>query len=201
MRRNEAAGLPWSDLPLSFRVDLLQLLSATRPAIRSHIDVPQHEQVQEWCAASELDFAAEGPWVSMSTEFGRAAQILRVDGSPGPHEISLGLLLGYPMCCCQGAARVGEAQIDEYADHVSAWSLSDRYALLDISRYDEGLALISHVPCSPNCEPSRILAQQSVTWLSEQPCTSEPYPSWRLAASSLASSTVIVTAPAESRSV
>ncbi len=81
---------------------------------------------------------------------------------------------------------MGESQIDVYARHVAAWPLSDGYALLDVSRYDEGLALISHIPCSPDCDPSRVLAEQSVSWLNDQPFTEEPYLSWRLTLSSLA---------------
>lgn len=186
MPRIEPASLPWSDLPPSFRVDLLQLLSGSRPAIRSHVGERERESLRAWCSSSGLDFGADGPWVSVSTEVGRAAWILQVDASPAPHEVDLGLLLGYPRCCCEQAALVGESQIDVYARHVAAWPLSDGYALLDVSRYDEGLALISHIPCSPDCDPSRVLAEQSVSWLNDQPFTEEPYLSWRLTLSSLA---------------
>jgi len=183
MSRIDAANLPWSDLPPSFRVDLLQLLSASRPAIRSHVGDAAREKLQAWCVTTGLDFAAECAWVSLSTEVGRAARVLHVDASPEPHEVDLGLLLGYPLCCCQQAALVGESQIDQYARYVAARPLIDEYAMLDISRYHEGLALISHVPCLPDCEPSRLLAQRSVDWLTGQPCAPEPYLSWRLALS------------------
>lgn len=185
MPRIEPAGLPWSDLPPSFRVDLLQLLSGSRPAIRSHVGETAREGLRAWCTASGLDFAADGPWVGLSTEVGRAARILQVDASPAPHEVDLGLLLGYPPCCCEQAALVGESQIDRYAQHVASWPLRGGYALLDISRYSEGLALISHLPCSPTCQPSREIALQSVAWLAKQQGTSEPYRSWRLTVSSL----------------
>ena len=187
MPRVEPAALPWSDLPPSFRVDLLQLLSASRPAIRTHVRETARQGLRAWCTASGLDFAADGPWVGLSTEVGRAARILQTDASPAPHEFDLGLLLGYPACCCEQAALVGESQLDRYAQDVASWPLRDGYALLDISRYAEGLALISHLPCSPDCEPSRVLAEQSVAWLNDQPCAPEPYLSWRVALSYLAS--------------
>jgi hypothetical protein len=189
MSRIDAARLPWSDMPSSFRVDLLQLLSGSRPAVRSHVAEPALEKLRMWCTASGLDFAAEGPWVSVSTLVGRAAQVLEVDASPAPHEVDLGLLLGYPRCCCDQAALVGESNIDDYARSVAAWPLNDEYALLDISRYDEGVAIISHVPCSPDCEPSRILAQKSVAWLDGQACASEPFLSWLATVSLLARGT------------
>ena len=78
--------------------------------------------------------------------------LIKTDNDIFPHEISLGKILGYPNCCARNIQKVGEKNIDE---HNSQFNKSiQKRSFLDISRYTQGVGLISHVPCSPSCKIS-----------------------------------------------
>ncbi|EIW19582.1 MULTISPECIES: hypothetical protein [Pelosinus] len=76
----------------------------------------------------------------------------------------MGHLLGYPICCCQKIAVVGEMYIDEWeALFVKKTHFEGRYKIINPKGYREGYSLISHIPCSPNCEPSLNIAQKALS--------------------------------------
>ena len=76
---------------------------------------------------------------------------------------------------------VGEAKIDEAARSAAGWKLTGRFRLLDVTNYLDGVALLSHVPCSPTCEPSLAMAEAAAAWaLEHAPDQSdiEPWAIW-----------------------
>ena len=145
--------LPWSELPLTAKVDFCQFLGGIKPAIRTHIQNPKYLNILTslfqsfgWYSA----YDAEG-YIVTSTKERLSNRILEVDRDPFPHEVHLGTLLGYPKCCCEHIAKCGENKIDQKAQAFKRENLKEEFKLIDISLYDRGIALISHVPCSCQC--------------------------------------------------
>ena len=153
--------LPLRLLRPSALVDFVLFLACRKPAIRLLIDTEAGiESLKIWCLKSGFDFAADMDGfacVTVEAEF--AGHILEIDRSLGAHEIELGRLLGYPNCCTERVASLGESKIDEYAAEVSVWSFEGRYFRINPKDYRSGRALISHLPCSPTCDASLVIAE------------------------------------------
>jgi hypothetical protein len=111
----------------------------------------------------------EDRFVVVGKHSGLVEHALRVDRSSTPHEITLGILLGYPICCCRAVADAGEAEIDRLAERASRWEFSGEYSLIDPSGHAEGESLVCHVPCSPRCFPSLQLAFRALAFLQQHP--------------------------------
>jgi hypothetical protein len=148
--------VPWEGLPLSAKVDMCQLLSQVKPAIRLHVQDQAYLKTLisifdslSWYTAYDMD-----GYIVISAVKDLPHTILEVDQNPSPHEIHLGSLLGYPNCCCQYISQYGESQIDQLAEAFKKENLADKFKLIDISYYNKGLALLSHIPCSYECLPS-----------------------------------------------
>ena len=174
--------LPWDLLPRSLRVDVLQLVSQARPAIRSHIKAPaERHALRDWTAGAGMDFAEDGPWVCITSQPESPHRILCVDASQSPHVYQLGQLLGYPDCCCEVASVVGEAGLDELAKRQSLWNLSSGFKCIDSTRYTDGIAFISHIPCGRICNYSRISRanRRAVRALAQPVSDREPFRTWQ----------------------
>lgn len=115
-----------------------------------------------WCQQSGCHYAcdAEG-FACVSAESNVARRVLELDRSTVSHEMELGQALGYPLCCCNRVAQIGESQIDNYASQVSQWSFAGRYARINPAGYAKGLALLSHLPCAVDCDRSLSIAEQA----------------------------------------
>lgn len=160
------ATLPRGELPLSAGVDFLHMLACGKPAVRFKLTEHGSADLTRWCAAhgyacrvDEDGFCCVAPTVSL------AERVLEVDRRSEPHELELGLLLGYPRCCCESVAEVGESAIDDHAAVVARWPYTGRYRLIDPSRYRRGESLVCHLPCSPTCTPSLELALRAARFL------------------------------------
>ncbi len=142
-------GFPWRTAPPSAAVDLLGLASG-RSAIRFRL--PGDVDLAQQCAhAHGLSMEYDGIYAVWSRSEAHGRRVMQVDRSRTPHVAELGDLLGYPSCCTNAAQASGEAGIDALAAAASRWRLSGERALLDISEYSGGVALLSHVPCGPDC--------------------------------------------------
>lgn len=109
---------------------------------------------------------------------GTASLVLEIDRRASAHEIELGRALGYPACCCERVAEVGESEIDSYAIVVEGWSFEGPYQRINPAGYRSGRALISHLPCSPTCEASLPIADRAYRFVVEnarEPALSELY--------------------------
>lgn len=78
--------------------------------------------------------------------------LVEIDNDVFPHESLFGQLLGYPKCCVEKIANLGESFIDDYNYEFN--KKVKKHSLLDISQYSNGVALISHIPCSVSCKSS-----------------------------------------------
>lgn len=159
MTRRELAlwsRVPWSLLPRSAKVDITLLLVGFKPAVRF---IPgMVEPVLGKFTQIFLDYSVgshEG-CVYIANNQLEINKLISADSSFKPHEKEFGSFLGYPSCCCNFIANIGESFIDEYERFYNG--KSPKNTLLDISNYLKGIALISHIPCSEECEPSLQIA-------------------------------------------
>jgi hypothetical protein len=142
-------------LKRSARVDLLQLLAGVRPAIRTEtVGFVEYVVIQRWARGFGWFVAFDDPFIALSPIPGLSRQILAIDRQPAPHTLRLGLALGYPLCCCRAAERVGENNLDDWSATMGRRAFFGRFKLINPSGYGEGLSLISHIPCSPYCAAS-----------------------------------------------
>lgn len=173
------AALPHELLPLSAKVDFLHLLGLEKPAVRTNVSEQTMQVLRCWCLRYGYGWDAdEEGYCCVASSVGLARKILEVDRRVEPHETELGLLLGYPRCCCEAIARVGESGIDDRAAEVARWPFQGPFRLIDPSGYRQGASLICHLPCRADCAASLEIAGRAVRFL--QPRFSEPaFVSWR----------------------
>jgi hypothetical protein len=160
------AALPHELLPLSARVDFLHLLGLEKPAVRTNVREQAMPALRRWCVRYGYGWNAdEEGYCSVASSMGLARFVLEVDRRVEPHEMELGLLLGYPRCCCEAIARVGESRIDARAAVVAKWPFQGRFRLIDPSGYRQGSSLICHLPCRADCVASLEIAERALRFL------------------------------------
>lgn len=147
-------------LKRSARVDIAQLCHGIRPVIRTELSAPRdNAAVHRWIARLGLYSVSDGDgFVCISRIPYLARGVLALDRSVANHTFELGIRLGYPFCCCRRAAEIGEEGLDAAALAFLPDHFSGRFKLIDPSRYLEGKAFISHIPCSPRCQASLRMA-------------------------------------------
>jgi hypothetical protein len=143
-------------------VDFMLLFAGAKPAVR--VKLREHGggvAFDSWCRGLELDYACDADgFACVSVKPHAADYILELDRSIEPHEVLLGQALGYPLCCCELIAKIGESQIDAYARQVAQWSFAGSYTRINPAGYDRGIALLSHLPCSVDCDRSLSIAER-----------------------------------------
>ncbi|WP_035277437.1 hypothetical protein [Desulforegula conservatrix] len=154
-----------SDLNKSNYIDFLLLLANLKPALRIKIDrnLTKHE-LNTWCTENHFGFSSnEGGYICVAVDKDTADLVQKTDDSYEPHEYKLGLLLGYPTCCCKNISTIGEKFIDEWeGELIKNYTFEGEFELINPKGYGAGFSLISHVPCSPVCKPSLNIAQKSL---------------------------------------
>jgi hypothetical protein len=150
-------------------VDLLRLFARSARVIRLRaVEDSGTSDATAWATAAGLAVQVDVErYVVLGRSEERVGRVLRVDASADPHADELGRLLDYPVCCVKAIAAIGESAIDRRASEVARWSHEDRYRLIEIADYRAGLALVSHVPCSPSCRPTLEVAERSLAALDE----------------------------------
>lgn len=153
-------------LPPSSYIDFLLLLGGLKPTIRLYvIEARTQHAIEFW--GEEYGYAsAANPfgYIYIAKTQDAALRLRELDDSPEAHEFELGLLLGYPQCCCRRAAEIGESNLDEWEATISqdaAFRRAPNY-LIDPCGYTEGASLISHIPCSVQCKASLSIARATL---------------------------------------
>jgi len=161
--------LPTAQLRPSALVDFVLFFACDKPAVRLIVDTEEcSEAMRFWSIRQGLDFASDRVgFACVGVHSGSAVSILEIDRRVEPHEIELGLALGYPLCCCESMACVGESNIDSRAVEIAAWKFDGEYRRINPQGYRSGGALISHLPCSPVCEASLMIANRARKFLLE----------------------------------
>lgn len=147
---------PFAACPPSAVVDLLRLSAGCTSAVRTRLVIEDRlGDVVGWVDRQGLEYAIDADgYLAIARDDHCAAGVLEVDARPWPHEDELGALLGYPRCCRAAVAALGEAAIDAREGDVARWRYRGRFWMLDTSRYRDGVALLSHLPCCAECVPS-----------------------------------------------
>lgn len=145
-------------LPKSGSVDVLLYVLGIKPVFRTTLNrISAQREIQNWCQQhSSYVLFDKFVYVGKSDKNVQNANI--VDMSCQAHELQFGQLLGYPECCCRFIASVGEHKIDEMDEKVKSWDFSGEYMAINPVGYFDGLALISHIPCSTTCTESLKIA-------------------------------------------
>lgn len=145
----------------SFGVDLLALMRAIRPVVRTKIESnTDARKVAAWARSRGLFYCLDKDgFASFARRPSLARRTMTVDRSLETHTAALGRLLGYPRCCCLNAARVGEKSIDVLVEKFARRRFIGYFKLTDPTGYLRGSAVLSHVPCSHKCMPSVTMAR------------------------------------------
>jgi hypothetical protein len=169
LTRQQLATFPWRLFGPSAAVDLLRLYAGCTQAVRLRLTLDVDVAcVLDWGRANALGVVVdEEQFVALASNFDHARHVLQVDAADRPHELALGVLLGYPLCCAQEIARVGENAIDPRAREIATWRFPGRWAAIDPAGYLAGRSLISHLPCSERCAPSLRHAGRALERLGE----------------------------------
>jgi len=161
------ASMPQEALPASAAVDVLHFAAKLKTAFRSRLTTTAAlESVQQWTDNHGLALNVdEDGFICIATNSDLAARVLEIDRSPEPHESLLGSLLGYPPCCCAFIAQAGESYIDMVAEQAHQWQFLGEYRLIDPSGYLDGDSLVCHLPCSPRCSQSLVIARSALQFV------------------------------------
>lgn len=168
--------IPWDDLPESAKVDFSLFLLNLKPTVRFLTESGfSPKDLQLVMNSYHFDFVNEAIYIAKN-ENDLSALVIS-DNRCVPHEQELGSLLGYPPCCCKKIELVGESFIDMYAEQFI--KTVEKRSLLDISCYKKGISLVSHIPCSPDCEPSLKIARLLLNFIRTAAGYEEPFELWR----------------------
>lgn len=161
------ASLPFDNLPLSGYVDFLHFIGCNKPAIRLYLpSILNRQKLQLWCELHNYNFVCdEDHYICISRESFIAETVLLVDQMPDAHEYLLGILLGYPKCCCEHIANLGEENIDNFEAVTTKWLFSNKYQFINPIDYVSGTSLVCHLPCSPTCDKSLELALKALNFV------------------------------------
>ena len=148
-------------LPPSARVDILHVSAGTRPVARLRVQNAESiSEVVAWARRCGLySLCDEDGFVAVSFCPSRVRRVMTVDRSPEQHARSLGLMLGYPWCCCRAAERIGEDQLDAWAKLMSNQHYVGIFGIINPDGYELGVTLVSHIPCSSRCVLSLKMAK------------------------------------------
>jgi hypothetical protein len=145
----------------SAAVDLAQLWFYIRPVIRTELaHSVDRETVRRWTRNHRFFLALDDDgFLVLSRTPCLSRRVLDLDRSSGNHTFALGRRLGYPYCCCQRAALIGDAALDSLTGGFRSADFLGRFKMISPLHYRDGHALISHIPCSPRCMPSLKMAE------------------------------------------
>lgn len=162
-------SLPLGLLRPSALVDFVLFFACEKPSVRLLVDTADGlGALGAWSERWGFDFATDGEgFACVGRGDGTAALVLEIDRRAEAHETELGLALGYPPCCCERVASVGESGIDAYAAEVATWPFKGEYRRTNPAGYRSGRALVSHLPCSPACDASLAIANRAHAFVLE----------------------------------
>lgn len=153
---------PWRYFVPSIKVDFISFFSGTKRVIRSKLkskSVPCLAVLKNFNIHFIID---ELGYIFFSMDLNCLEGAVQADLSLTPHEEELGTLLGYPLCCSRKIKLIGENNIDAYGRiFCNDLKLRGTNLYLDVSHYQEGIALISHIPCSYTCVESMTHAHKN----------------------------------------
>lgn len=147
-------------------VDLLLFLINQKPGVRlGKSSLELQNQMKNWAKKRNFGFIVNyDNYVYLGKTKLIARMIQLIDDSYFSHEFLLGRFLGYPTCCCKKVKFIGEKNIDLWENELCNTSIfKGKFRLINPSGYTQGKSLISHIPCSCNCEKSLTIAKKALS--------------------------------------
>ena len=167
-------GLP-SGLKKSDYVDMLLLINGDKPCARlGQNNHEVYEKINCWCKKNKYYGFVSNANLFYVSKFRVLAKITQLmDDSSFNHTFILGLLLGYPVCCCKKIADVKEENIDTFEEQfINSGIFEKPYDIISPEGYRQGTSLISHIPCSCTCRKSLKIAAHSLQIVNKLICFS-----------------------------
>lgn len=160
-------SFPKGVLPPSACVDFLHFIGCGKPVVRTQVLKWEGiEQVSAWCHANGLGVEADrNGFICVAWSQCLAEQALMLDRCELPHEKEFGALLGYPPCCCDFIAQVGEEAIERAEAEAAKWKFTGEFAKIDPVGYLQGCSLICHLPCCVHCDLSLKIAARALDFI------------------------------------
>lgn len=149
-------------LPLSANVDMILFLLNLKKCMRTRIrqESIDMEPLIAWSTQFNLSIKLmKTGFLYIASDKKLMDELIEIDLSLESHEKSLGILLGYPNCCCDKISQVGENGIDDFEVWLVTQLFKTPFQLINPLKYRQGKAFISHVPCSTICIESLKIAQ------------------------------------------
>lgn len=151
-----------SEFAESAQVDLLLLALQKKSCVRTRINFngSLRKRIEKWCNQFSVCYCIDEEnfiYLSHSKKLLDVAYAL--DHSTQPQTAQLGKILGYPRCCSEFGEKIGEMQLDQVEDNYRFTPFEGEYCLINPCYYLQGCALISHIPCSTQCNPSLAIAK------------------------------------------
>ncbi|MEY0876678.1 DUF483 domain-containing protein [Providencia manganoxydans] len=161
----EAFASSPSDLPKSAYVDLLLFISDIKPAVRIGVlDDVRAFKLYLWAIDFKYFSKIDNDGFVFISKLNNIEHLIQIDQSNQDHTEELGKLLGYPHCCIKKISEIGESNIDLYEENVVYnWSFENDFQLINPKLYYQGYSLISHIPCSPTCKKSLLIARKTLS--------------------------------------
>lgn len=159
----------------SSKVDILLFLLNLKPAFRTCIKTDKaYDLFLGWCDSNQFFFRIDHEnFCYAAKEKSIVDDLYKIDHSIYAHEIEMGRQLGYPECCCLKIAKMGEIAIDHYESWLSNQDFKGEFRLINPYKYRQGIAFISHVPCSTDCLPSLKIAKSMAQFIDKH--ASKPF--------------------------
>jgi len=160
-------SLPSDVLTPSAGVDFLQFIGCAKPVVRTQVFNPNGiERLTAWCQTHGLGVESDHDgFICVAGSQSLADQALLLDRCELPHAREFGELLGYPSCCCDFIAQVGEQQMEGAEAEAAKWKFTGEFAKIDPAGYSQGCSLICHLPCCEHCVPSLQVAVRALTFI------------------------------------
>jgi len=150
-----------SFFPKSANVDMLLFSLGEKPCMRTKIEVKGDVVflLELWCQRYKNHFRIDHEqYIYIARDLKLLDAVMSLDHSPQEHAAKLGILLGYPECCCRMIDSLGEGGIDRFEETYKFQEFTAPFHIINPVRYREGFAFISHVPCSTSCAASYKIA-------------------------------------------
>ena len=104
------------DLTPSSYIDFHLLLGCLKSTVRLHMPQPRAQHVVDFWGEVHgyASVSNSSGYIYIAKTQDDALRLQELDDSHKAYEYRLGLLFGYPSCCCRRAAEVGESHLDEW---------------------------------------------------------------------------------------
>ncbi|MDP1394452.1 GNAT family protein [Lysinibacillus capsici] len=159
---NIISEIVWEKFYKSVLVDIVVFLgNPAKKAIRIPYKKGENDfltSFKQFCYINQFYYYYDDQYIIIS-KLNNVKNIHCIDISDEKHVEEFGILLGYPECCTEFMGKYDENDIDLLEELlIKEREYIGFYKAIDFSDYYNGIALISHIPCSSICNNSLMYA-------------------------------------------